>query len=434
MKKLLLCTLASVSLSCLSVPVRINLITDNNVHVRLIGERHDPRIERDGAVYEITTPFRLVDDAILVQLNEGNRNQLIREALDQPGLLEFVNPVPVPGITPEMLRQAVAWITEPGHDVNQLGLPTVTQLINAYDYLGVSWEIINTLLKRAVTLAIQDPLHCPFARGRSDLETLQNGNLIKAARRLVAEQFNQEILVNQPWREVTRLEGHASGVNSVAWSPDNRYIASGSYDKTVRIWDVNTREMVGDPLRHDDIVYSVSWSPDGRYIASGSWDRTVRIWDVNTRQMVGEPLRHDGWVSSVAWSPDSRYIASGSYDKTVRILDVNTRQMVGGPLRHDSWVRSVTWSPDSRYIASSSGDRIVRIWSREWDWPNWLFKDQFDATVDYDGNLLKQLLMLRFLDNPRLTPAEIAGLRPLYDELPASARAWIDERTGNALQ
>ncbi|THU82460.1 WD40 repeat-like protein, partial [Dendrothele bispora CBS 962.96] len=89
------------------------------------------------------------------------------------------------------------------------------------------------------------------------------------------------------------------------------------------IWDSQTGQPVGQPLEgHTQEVNSVAYSPDGRYIVSGSWDKTIRIWDSQTGQPVGHPLQgHTREVNSVAYSPDGRYIVSGSHDKTVRVWD-----------------------------------------------------------------------------------------------------------------
>ncbi|QRV86979.1 Vegetative incompatibility protein HET-E-1 [Ceratobasidium sp. AG-Ba] len=161
------------------------------------------------------------------------------------------------------------------------------------------------------------------------------------------------------------LTGHANDVNSVAYSPDGAYIASGSDDKTIRMWDAHTGQQVGHPLTgHTEWVRSVAYSPDGAYIASGSWDRTIRMWDAHTGQQVGHPLTgHTDSVWSVAYSPDGAYIASGSEDNTIRIWDARTGQQVGHPLTgHTDWVRSVAYSPDGAYIASGSEDNTIRIW------------------------------------------------------------------------
>ncbi|KAG8778223.1 hypothetical protein FRC12_025099 [Ceratobasidium sp. 428] len=163
----------------------------------------------------------------------------------------------------------------------------------------------------------------------------------------------------------TSHDGHTNVVRSVAYSSDGAYIASGSDDKTIRIWDARTGESVGQPLTgHTYAVYSVAYSPDGAYIASGSDDMTIRIWDARTGESVGQPLTgHTGYVRSVAYSPDGAYIVSGSRDMTIRIWDAHTGKPVGQPLTgHTDQVHSVAYSPDGAYIASGSADKTIRIW------------------------------------------------------------------------
>ena len=100
-------------------------------------------------------------------------------------------------------------------------------------------------------------------------------------------------------------------------------IASGSGDRTVRIWDSETGNLVAGPFQgHSLSVNSVAFSPDGTRIASGSSDKTVRIWDSETGKLVAGPLKgHTYYVTSAAFSPDGTRIASGSADSTVRIWD-----------------------------------------------------------------------------------------------------------------
>ncbi|KAG8714279.1 hypothetical protein FRC09_017796 [Ceratobasidium sp. 395] len=159
--------------------------------------------------------------------------------------------------------------------------------------------------------------------------------------------------------------GHSGSVISVMYSPDGAYIASGSDDSTVRIWDARDGQPAGPPLKdHDGPVTSVAYSPDGSHIASDSGDNTIRIWDARTGQAIGQPLEgHTSWVSSVAYSPDGAYIASGAGDNTVRIWDAHSGQSIGQPFaRHTASVLSVAYSPDGAHIASGSDDMTVRIW------------------------------------------------------------------------
>ncbi|HEX6074315.1 MAG TPA: WD40 repeat domain-containing protein, partial [Micromonosporaceae bacterium] len=129
-----------------------------------------------------------------------------------------------------------------------------------------------------------------------------------------------------PQRCLRLIEGHAGwilrkSVYAVAFSPDGRLLATGSDDRTVRLWDPATGDPIGRPFTgHTDWVRAVAFSPDGRLLASGGDDKTVRLWDPATGGPIGRPLTgHTGPVWAVAFSPDGRLLASGSYDKTVRL-------------------------------------------------------------------------------------------------------------------
>ncbi|TFK65886.1 WD40 repeat-like protein [Pluteus cervinus] len=161
------------------------------------------------------------------------------------------------------------------------------------------------------------------------------------------------------------LEGHDNYVTSVAFSPDGKYVVSGSDDNTMRIWEVETGQQKGTSLEgHNNSVNSVSFSPDGKHVVSGSWDKTVRLWEVETGQQKGLSLEgHDGSVYSVAFSPNGKYVVSGSDDNTVRVWKVETGQQTGTSLEgHNNFVKSVAFSPDGKYVVSGSWDSTVRIW------------------------------------------------------------------------
>ncbi|KAF5345603.1 hypothetical protein D9757_014774 [Collybiopsis confluens] len=162
------------------------------------------------------------------------------------------------------------------------------------------------------------------------------------------------------------LHGHTDWVTSVAFSPNGKQVVSGSHDKTVRIWNVQTGQQIGGPLHgHTNFVTSVAFSPDGQQVVSGSTDQTVRIWNVQTGQQIGDPLHgHTSQVTSVAFSPDGQQVVSGSEDKTVRIWNVQTGQQIGDPLHgHTSHVTSLAFSPDGQQVVCGSNDQTVRIWN-----------------------------------------------------------------------
>jgi len=158
------------------------------------------------------------------------------------------------------------------------------------------------------------------------------------------------------------LIGHFDDVKSVVYSPDGRYLASGSWswDNTIKIWEVATGEELRTLTGHS--VYSVVYSPDGRYLASGSSDNTIKIWEVATGKKLRTLTGHSDSVESVVYSPDGRYLASGSWDNTIKIWEVATGKKLRTFTGHSNWVWSVVYSPDGRYLASGSSDKTIKIW------------------------------------------------------------------------
>jgi eukaryotic-like serine/threonine-protein kinase len=157
--------------------------------------------------------------------------------------------------------------------------------------------------------------------------------------------------------------GHTAGVQTVAWSPASNRIASGSIDKTVQVWDALTGEHVAIYHGHTDSVMTVAWSPDGQSIASGGADGTVRLWQVATGKQTFVYRGHRASVNSLVWSPDSQKIASGSSDTTVQILDASTGKHLYTYHGHTNTVSSVAWSPDGKFIVSGSWDKTVQLWN-----------------------------------------------------------------------
>ncbi|KAK3364018.1 hypothetical protein B0T25DRAFT_587633 [Lasiosphaeria hispida] len=170
-------------------------------------------------------------------------------------------------------------------------------------------------------------------------------------------------VVEQVWsRCLQTFEGHNGLVQSVAFSPDGSRIASGSHDRTIRIWDARSGKEVQKLEGHSNLVQSVAFSPDGSRIASGSYDNTIRIWDARSGKEVQKLEGHSSWVQSVAFSPDGSRIASGSHDNTIRIWDARSGKEVQKLKGHSDSVLSVAFSPDGSRIASGSHDSTICIW------------------------------------------------------------------------
>jgi serine/threonine protein kinase len=163
-------------------------------------------------------------------------------------------------------------------------------------------------------------------------------------------------------KQLRTLTGHSDWVNLVVYSPDGRYLASGGDDKTIKIWEVATGKQLRTLTGHSNMVWSVAYSPDGRYLASGDGDNTIKIWEVATGKELRTLTGHSDPVLSVVYSPDGRYLASGSYDKTIKIWEVATGRELRTLAVHTDLVSSVAYSPDGRYLASGSWDKTIKIW------------------------------------------------------------------------
>jgi hypothetical protein len=163
-------------------------------------------------------------------------------------------------------------------------------------------------------------------------------------------------------KEIHTLQGHSSSVWSVSFSPDGKTLASGSDDKTIKLWDVTTGKEIHTLQGHSSSVWSVSFSPDGKTLASGSEDKTIKLWDITTGKAIHTLQGHSSVVSSVSFSPDGKTLASGSWDKTIKLWDVTTGKAIHTLQGHSSSVWSVSFSPDGKTLASGSWDKTIKLW------------------------------------------------------------------------
>ena len=172
----------------------------------------------------------------------------------------------------------------------------------------------------------------------------------------------QQTGVLQEPGEPSDFQGETAEVLAVAYAPDGNSVAIATEDGRVSIYGLAPAGLVRSWTAHADAAAALACSPDGGMLVSGGYDKAIKFWNPAT----GEPIRslagHQGWVMSLAFSQDGKTLASGSYDRTIRLWNVADgieRSKLAG---HMAAVRTLAFSHDDKRLASGSADRTVRLW------------------------------------------------------------------------
>ncbi|EEB07653.1 notchless-like protein [Schizosaccharomyces japonicus yFS275] len=140
--------------------------------------------------------------------------------------------------------------------------------------------------------------------------------------RLVSASDDLQLMLWNPLKStkpIAKMHGHQKVVNHASFSPDGRYIATASFDNSLRLWDGKTGKFIATLRGHVASVYQCAWSSDSRLLVSSSQDTTLKVWDVRTKQLKFDLPGHEDQVFAVDWAPDGQRVASGGADKKVRI-------------------------------------------------------------------------------------------------------------------
>ena len=164
-------------------------------------------------------------------------------------------------------------------------------------------------------------------------------------------------------REICSIAAHGQQVNTVTFSPDGQWLASGSADKTVKLWSTNG-ELISTFAAHQLAVNAVAFAPLALLIASASADATVRIWNLETAKLVRTLKGHTQAVRAIAFSPDGQLLASGGEDKTIRLWDVASGRCIRVISGH-SWSVSALMFESNDILISGSWDKTMKVWQVE---------------------------------------------------------------------
>ena len=196
-------------------------------------------------------------------------------------------------------------------------------------------------------LGIPLPVSAVFSRDGKYVTTWSPGNVLNV----------HDIATG---RSVAELRGHQNTITSGEFSPDAVYFVSGSYDGTVRLWNVRTGA-VEKVIAHEGSVWAVAFSPDGRQVASGGSDQLVRLWDL-TGVLIARLRGHTGGIQALAFAPDGKRLASTSADRSIRIWNTTAASPATVLVGHTKTVTSLAFTPQGRQLVSGSVDSTVRLW------------------------------------------------------------------------
>ena len=181
--------------------------------------------------------------------------------------------------------------------------------------------------------------------------------------------------------------GHAQGVNSIAFGPDDSWLASAGADNSIIIWQTSSGSQLRALKGHSGYVRSIAISTDGRWLASGGSDRTIKIWDVDSGSAVFSEQKHGGPIVSVTFSRDGRWLASGSTDKTIKIWDLATKRELKTLTKHIAPISALAFSHSGSSLVSAADKEVV-----VWDTTTWQDKQTFSrhstlvTTVAFAGD------------------------------------------------
>jgi WD40 repeat protein len=185
---------------------------------------------------------------------------------------------------------------------------------------------------------------------------------------------NGEMIVTSSWRDNTlvlwrtkrlkklKIFAESEWTDNAIFISDDKYIASINHGNTIKIWDVQSGNLIRTLAGHTDWVYGLFVTNDGKYLVSGSLDKTIKVWDLNSGKLFKSITAHTDGITSLSLSDDGKYFASTSLDKTTKIWSVENFSEIVTLSGHEGSVLSAKFSPNGKYIATSSSDKTVKIW------------------------------------------------------------------------
>ena len=264
--------------------------------------------------------------------------------------------------SPEMLPDVSGILLRALHSEPSQRFPTIAEFL--HDLID-SQSGLRTTSNIAINLSDEDVEQLPVDNQN---RLMNNSSPVSQDEEQNAAITGEDLAVSDPdFIPVTKnpaviLEGHTDEVLSLAFSPDGAWLASGSVDCTIRLW--NLKKLASEPsiFRSDFAAWAVAFSPDGKYLAAGLEAPQIQLWDIKAKRLLPQLDGHKDWIMDLRFSPDGTILASASCDKTIRLWGMSDYSLLDILKGHRKEVSSLCFSPDGRVIVSGSADHSLRIW------------------------------------------------------------------------
>lgn len=254
------------------------------------------------------------------------------------------------------------------------------------------------------------------------------------------------------WKPIKVLEGHADSLYSADINRENNLLATGGYDQSILLWDLNSGEILRTLTGHNGPIYDLEFHPTLPLLASASGDRTVKLWDIHSGERLDTLNQPEKEQYSVAFHPDGRYIAAGGVDRRIRIWEITrqgqegTNPILYSRFAHEQPIARVAFSPDGKVLCSSGQDQVLKFWEtagftqtglvgEQSDWPSAISYSRDSKSIlvgRMDGTLNSYPIEDRYLKNANLSePIVLVGAPSVTREMPDEPIPTLTEQEPN---
>jgi hypothetical protein len=180
-------------------------------------------------------------------------------------------------------------------------------------------------------------------------EDLMSGDLFSGD--LTSGELSGDLWTKPTWNLQQTISAHTDWVRCLSFTPDGAKLVSGSFDKTIKLWQLDTGLAIHTLVDHPKGVFALAVSPDGKLLASGSWDEMIKLWNLDTGTLIRNLTEHNASVRSLAISGDSQTLVSGSFDEVTKTI--TDREPIA----------AIALSPNGKFLASTGDDGSIKLWS-----------------------------------------------------------------------